>query len=424
MIKSLQRILQHGFIKVSGANGMVTIVKAAIAMGSAKVVATVTGASGIAMLGQLQNFITISTLLSSGGFSQGLTKYISEHRKDDDIIRQFISSAVGITTVLTSVIAVVLLSFPAFFTEYIFHDAAFKPLVIVLAGMLLFFNLNSLIVAVVNGFQMYRQYFSINIITTFAAFILTVGLVLQYKVFGALLAIILSQSVVFAFSLTIVRKEQWLKRISFDGIDRGKVRLLFKYTLVTVCSSILWPIVKIIIRNQVIANISAEEAGLWQAVVNINDYIATFTIGSFSVYLLPKLASISDKVLLKKELLFVYKVIVPASLIIFTVIYFLREYIILLLYSEQFVKCGDYLLLQMVGSFFWMCKVPIMNFMLAKGLTTAFMVNEILYALIYIVLALILIPIYQVQGIQIAFALYNFFYLLTNVAFNWKRFSS
>jgi PST family polysaccharide transporter len=138
-------------------------------------------------------------------------------------------------------------------------------------------------------------------------------------------------------------------------------------------------------------------------------------IGSFSVYLLPKLSSITDRRALKNELIHIYKVIIPVSLMGFILVYTLKDFIIILLYSKEFLKVGDYLLLQMLGSFFWMCKVPIMNYMLAKGLTKTYLINELTFALLYMILCAFFIPLFKVQGIQLSFAIYNFMYLITNI---------
>jgi PST family polysaccharide transporter len=161
--------------------------------------------------------------------------------------------------------------------------------------------------------------------------------------------------------------------------------------------------------------VSTDEAGLWQATLNINSYVVNIAIGSFSIYLLPKLSSITDRVKLKSELINIYKIIIPISLVGFWSIYLLREYIVLLLYSKEFLKVGHYLPLQMLGSFFWMCKVPLMNYMLAKEHTNVYIVNELVFAAMYILMAMLLIPKFQVQGIQMAFASYNFIYLITNI---------
>lgn len=119
--------------------------------------------------------------------------------------------------------------------------------------------------------------------------------------------------------------------------------------------------------------------------------------------------------MLKKELTSIYRIIVPLSLFGFTLIYLLRDFIVVILYSKEFTKVSEYLLLQMIASFFWLCKSPLMNFMLAKGMVKTFIANELIFAAFVIVLSVLLIPKYQIQGIQFTFALQSFLYLIVSI---------
>lgn len=421
-IKSFfNRIFQNSFLKISGANGIISIAGSLLTMISTKVVALIIGTPGLAMIGQLHNFVQIITLVSNGGFNQGVTKYIAEDKNDEKSILQIIGTAFIVSFIITFLTTLIILIFSKAITIKIFATPSYISIIVIFALTLFLFNLNSLILAVVNGFQFYAKYFKIKVTTTIVGFVLTITLVLLLKEYGALLAIVLSQSIVCIFAYFYVKKDFWIKAFLFKYFNKQKLFLLLKYTSITVFAAVIWPIVSLIIRTHVINNISVQEAGLWQATLNINKYIVNIAIGSFSIYLLPKFSSLTDSDELKKELISIYKIIIPISITGFLCIYLLREYVILLLYSKEFLKVGHYLLLQMVGSFFWMCKVPIMNYMLAKAHTKIYLINEFFFALLYVLLAILLIPKFQVQGIQMAFALYNFLYFVTNI-FLIKRF--
>ena len=417
MMINLKNLLKNNFIKVSGANGLITIGKSLFTIISNKVVATIIGTTGIAMVGQLQSFISIVTLVSNGGFNQGLTKYVAEQKNDKNSVKEFIGTAFITATILSSLVGIIILVFSKSISGRIFTTGSYFSVLIVFAFTLIFYNLNSLILAIVNGFQQYRQYFKINITTTLVGFLLTVTLVLLFKEYGALLSIVLSQSLVFAFAFIYVKKEDWISAFSWKFFEKSKLKLLLRYTAITVLGALIWPIVAMIIRTYVIENISAREAGLWEATRTLNSYIVNIAIGSFSVYLLPKLSSITNNVELRNELISIYKIIIPVTLFSFIFLYIFRDFAVKLLYSKDFIKVSNYLFLQMVGSFFWMCKVPIMNYILAKGHTTIYLINELIFALLYVILAIILIPKFQVQGIQMSFAIYNFGYLVVNILF-------
>lgn len=389
--------------------------KAFLVIISNKVLAIIIGATGIAMIGQLQNFTTIITQLSNGGFNRGLTKYIAENREKNKEVKEFVGTAFLISFSLTSLTALFIILLSRFISSRIFDTLDYNSILIIFGITLFFYNLNSLILAIVNGFQHYRKYFEINITTTIVGFVLTISLVLAFKEYGALLAIVLSQSIVSIFAYLFVKKEYWLKAFSFKIFSKPKMLLLLKYTTITLLGTVIWPLVSIVIRTYVINNISAKEAGLWQAARYIDHYIVNIATGSFSVYLLPKLASVTDARHLKQELKSIYKVIIPISLAGFFIVFIFRDFIIILLYSKEFLRASQYLILQMVGSFFWLCKSPLMNFMFAKGMVKTFIATEMFFAIFVIVFSIILIPKYEIQGIQFTYALQNFLYLIVSI---------
>jgi len=374
----LSSLLNNSFLKVSGANGLVMIGKSFFSILANKVIATIVGTSGIAMIGQLQNFIGITSLVSNGGFNSGLTKYIAEKSKDKKSILEFIGTAFFVSSCLSSFLAILIIVFSKSISLLIFTTPSYFSIIIIFALTLFTYNLNALILAIVNGFQYYKKYFKINITTTIVGFVLSLSLVFTLKEYGALLAIVLSQSVVCIFAFIYIKNDYWIKAFTFNYFKKEKLLLLLNYSSITIFAAIIWPIVDMVIRTYVIKYISSQEAGLWQATRNINDYIVNIAVGSFSIYLLPKLSSITNKDQLKHELLGIYKIIIPITIIGFTVFYVFKDFAITLLYSKSFMKVGHYLFLQMIGSFFWMCRVPLMNYLLAKRLYFKFRVSRFL----------------------------------------------
>jgi O-antigen/teichoic acid export membrane protein len=206
IINLVRRSFQNTFLKVTGANGLISVAKAFLVIISNKVLAIVIGATGIAMIGQLQNFTTIITQISNGGFNQGLTKYIAENRDNKNEVKEFVGTAFRISFLLTSVTALFIILLSGFLSSRIFDTLEYNSILIIFAFTLFFYNLNSLILSIINGFQEYRKYFKINITTTVVGFVLTIGLVLLLKEYGALLAIVLSQSIVSIFAYFLYKK--------------------------------------------------------------------------------------------------------------------------------------------------------------------------------------------------------------------------
>ncbi len=420
----INSVSKNKFLQILSANGIVTLLKTAIALVSNKIIAVYIGPSGVALVGQMNNFLSIVMLSSSGGFNQGITKYISEYKANEKVIAKYVTTALVATTILSLLSGIIMLFISKTISIAIFSNVKYYSIFVVFAFTLILYNWNNLFIAIINGFQNYKLYFKVNLSTTVVGALLSIFLVIFFDEFGALLSIVLSQSIVFIFTFLVLKNQFWFKQIALKLYDNKTLKTLLKFSLVTILGAILWPIVKIYIRTIVINNISAYEAGLWEATLKLNDYVVNIAMGSIAVYVLPRLSEVTDKIILKKEILNVYKIIIPITLLGFAGMYLFREQVFLILYSKEFIKASDYLLLQMIGSFFWMCKIIPMNLMLSKSKTFMYLGLELFFCGVYFIIANVLIPYYGVQGIQMSFLIYNLLYLVVSLYIMYKYFLS
>lgn len=68
-------------LKVIASTGILTLAKMAMGFAIAKVVAIYTGPAGMALLGQIQGFITSLTGIINAPVSNGIIRYTSEQKK-------------------------------------------------------------------------------------------------------------------------------------------------------------------------------------------------------------------------------------------------------------------------------------------------------------------------------------------------------
>ena len=84
----LQRLMGIDIIKVFSLNAMATLVRMCAGMISVKVIAVIIGPAGVALLGQLNNFNTLLLGMANGGINNGITKYVSEYKENEDDIKR------------------------------------------------------------------------------------------------------------------------------------------------------------------------------------------------------------------------------------------------------------------------------------------------------------------------------------------------
>lgn len=108
---------------------MLTAVSTVIAVISAfiinKVVAIYSGPSGLALIGQLKDFVTMLTNVSNGAISQGIVKYTAEYDEIENKQKIF-STSIIITFVCASIISLFLLFFNQKLSILILNDVEFS----------------------------------------------------------------------------------------------------------------------------------------------------------------------------------------------------------------------------------------------------------------------------------------------------------
>ena len=88
-----KRTAKEDIVKVFSFNAISTLVRMLTGLISVKVVASIIGPCGIALLGQLNNFSTILLGVANGGINSGITKYVAEYKEDESAIKKILSNA-------------------------------------------------------------------------------------------------------------------------------------------------------------------------------------------------------------------------------------------------------------------------------------------------------------------------------------------
>jgi PST family polysaccharide transporter len=96
--------------------------------------------------------------------------------------------------------------------------------------------------------------------------------------------------------------------------------------------------------------------------------------------------------------------------------------VISLLYTTNFLEAIFLLKWELLGTFLKLLSFTVSFIMIAKKLTTVFVLSELISGLIFFGLSVLLVEMYGVVGASIAFAGTYFLYLLWAVIYFGKRF--
>jgi len=413
MIIRIKKIFGTDLVKVSFLNGVATIVKMLTGLVSVKVIAAVIGPAGIALLGQLNNFSTILLSISNGGINAGVTKYVSEHSGSRTNYSHYISTGFKITAYLSLATSLTLIIGARYFSILILHDIQYQGVFYVFGATIMLYAFNSLLISIMNGFKEYSKYVIANILGSVVSLIFSALLAIKFGIYGALIAAVTFQSLVFFLTLLILRNTVWLKWQYFTGrFNKAAAGKLGHYSFMALTTAITVPAGQLLVRNFITDYRSISEAGLWEGMNRISLMYSMVITTSLSVYYLPRLSELKNKLDVKNEVSAVYKLIIPFSIISTMTIYLFRNLVIKILFTKEFSGMENLFAFQLIGDVLKLCGWVLGYLLIAKAMTRTYILMECLNFLLISVLSFYFVRNYGAIGATISYALTYLIYLI------------
>lgn len=372
-----------------------------------KIVAIYTGPAGIAMLGQLQSLITLSTGITTAPVSTGLVRYTAESWKGDAAVcAPWWRACIKISGMAMLLVIPLIIVFSRPLAIEVFENGAYAWVVVFASCLLPFTTLNTLISSVLNGQQKYKQFILLGMLSVVISTIVMILLVVFFGLNGALIAAAMNSGIAGIVLMISCLKQPWFRLKYWWGeTEKQHLTSIAKYALMALATAAAMPVVMIFIRKILIAHTGWDGAGHWQAVWKISEvYLGVITI-ALSTYFLPRLSVLQDSILIKREVNSVMPYIAMVTLVLAGGIYLFRDLSITLLFTEEFRTARDLFAWQLIGDV-----IKIIGFMYAyplqaQGHTKVFIVSELLFAALFVVLCNYFVAIYGVQGANFAYAM-------------------
>ncbi|MEY1424490.1 O-antigen translocase [Morganella morganii] len=378
-----------------------------------KAVSVYIGPSGLALIGQFQNFTQVALIAAQGAINNGVIKYTSEYSHDKKSLSSLLSTALKIsisTSILSSILIVL---FSKKLSYLVLSRDNLYPVFILLGITITLFVLNSLFLSILNGLKEIVIYIKINIAQSILSLIFTSILIFYYGLNGALISLATNQSIVFFITLFIIRKNKIIKINYFKrGYDRKIAMKLFSFSFMAIISALSLPITQFIIRNYTKNNFGAEQAGYLQGIWYISSIYLMIVTTALGTYYLPKLSELKTKKKIIAEIKNGYKILLPITIFCSLIIYLSKDIIINILFSKDFIDMRHLFSWQVTGDVFKISSWLISYTLLAKAKTYTFILTEVIFSLTLIILSLIFIAIYGAEGATIAYLINYVIYFI------------
>lgn len=410
-------------LKTSVLNGIAVLIKTATMFILNKILAVYVGPSGYAAIGQFQNFIQIITSFAGGAINTAVIKYTAEYYEDEKKQHVVWKAAGSIILIFSIIIASLILIFQKQFSFYIFQSYEYQSIFVWFAIFLLFFNFNALFLAILNGKKEILKLVIANIAGSLFSLAITSYLAVKYQLYGALVALSIYQSIAFFITLILCYKADWFKlSYLFGSIDLVIARKFGAFALMALTSAICVPLSQILIRSYLTHQFGINYAGYWEAMIRLSGGYLMLVTTTLGVYYLPRLSELSAISDIKKEVYLGYKIIFPLALSGSLSVYFLRDWIIAIMFADSFSPMRDLFLWQMIGDSLKIGSWLLAYLMLSKAMTKLFIITEIIFASILIVLTYICTELFGFEGVSIAYFLNYALYWIVMSLFVFRQF--
>ncbi len=360
---------------------------------TSKAIAVFIGPVGLALIGNLQNFVSSFQTVAVLGFYKGAVKNVSKFK--DDVVE--LSKAVS-TIFYIAFISTILVSFFCYFNAESINNIIFPIynnytyVIQIFAIVLPFYALNMFSFSIMNGFSKYKILIVINIIGQVLSVSVALLLIYQNKIDGALVSVVIAEALIFLITLVgIINRRSLVPLIRVNRVDFSFFKKMSSYSLMALFTAVFLPFVAIAIRSYIIDNIGYKDAGFWEAMTRISKYYLMLVSSLIALYILPRFSEIDDAKEFKKEVFSFYKTIIPVLAIGLFVIYLLKPFIVSLVFSNEFEPVEDLFLWQLLGDFVKILSIVIAYQFLAKKmfwhyiLTEAFLIITLYTTSIYFI---------------------------------------
>ena len=409
------------FIKTSIYSAASTTISLLVKLITNKVIALYLGTNGMFLMGQLKDFLKIGNTLGTMGIETGTVKYTSELNNKEKDFKDLVGTSFKIHLYSSLIIIGLILIFYNYLTLSIskemseINNYSFKYL---LCFSVVSFSIQTFIMSVLNGLKKIKIFILINIIATIISGGVLIFLVINYFTVGAYYALILSPIITLITALIICLFLKPFKLNFLNSVLKIKYfKNLSNFSLMAIMAPICLVGATFTVRYYIYDEFDSNHAGSWEAMWRISAIYLLFLTTTFKFYLVPTFTNLENNSL-KKEVFKIWKTILPIIVIITLGVYIARDLIIDILFTSEFNLINSLILFHLLGDIIKINCWVLGNILVAKAKTNHFILFQLEWSIVFVVLSIILANIYGFVGLSIAyFSTYIIHFLLLNIYF-------
>jgi PST family polysaccharide transporter len=406
-------------------NGIAQLIKAVSSLIINKAIVVFLGSPALLFVGNLKSVFTILQQISGAGIYEGAVKYLSGEYKDR---HTFILQAC-LSLMLVGFVISVALYFILFFhiVDLLQLGEKDRELIPWLTGgvvlSLLCFVFHTLMQSFFHGLKSYQIIVRSTLISSLLTLGVSTALIYYLNKIGLVLSVFVPSVILLLTYCFHIRKSWHFGRVLFGKPFRlFAFKPLLSFTSMSAVAAIVFPSVLITIRTLLVEHSGVELASYWEGYSKLSLFMSGLAISSISLYYLPKLVEANTGQEMLKVVLWGVKFLFAVAFPVMLLIFLFGSDVISLLYTANFLEAIFLLKWELLGTFLKLLSFTVSFIMVAKKLTTVFVLSELISGLVFFGLSVLLVEMYGVVGASIAFTGTYLLYLLWAVIYFGNRF--
>jgi PST family polysaccharide transporter len=351
------------------------------------------GPSTFGLLTQIMGTAAIFYMFAGGGITNGVIRNVSA--ATSEVERQRWMSAGATITVLSSLalaaIAVVLALFGG---SAIFGEPDFAPVFVGIAAAQIPVGFGHLVLAYFSGIGDNRAFAVVQIVANILSLLLLVALALGLGRTGAVSGLVIAPAATGAVALWYI-----FRRVAHRGMfrivwDPPLLKNLLSYGVVMASTVTAVPVAHLLIRIDMSERLGWTAVGYWQAIAKLSDAYMLFVGVIIINFLLPQLSKRHEAASALRMLLRFGGLMLGVFVLAGGIIYFVRDYLLLTVYSKQFLIASDLVLPQLVGDSLKVAFLLLQYYFMSRQQMFIIFVSELMLGIALYVMYLVLAPFY------------------------------
>lgn len=399
-------------------------------IGKIKVLAITLGPQGVGLLSQLNNFFQVLSIATSLGLNVGVTRNIAEYsaasRKKS--ILDLISTVTLVLSGVLAVSVVIGIIFSSHIAHLILDNRRYYYFIIITLTGLPFIVFYNFIRSIFTGLLEIKTYVLVGVLSAVLGLIALVPFVLLYKLQGAVWHLLFYSAGSFGLAVYFfgkLRNRHFAEYGRMLHIDRPIIKGLLKIGATSLIAGTFTSLSLLLLRSLIIGSLGLKSAGVFAAVLAMSGQSIIVITDSIGTYALPNLSSLTSNKDFHDELNQILRLAVVLSTPVILAFFMLKELVITLFYSAEFLEATKLMGFQLFGEFFkavgWSMGIALLPLKRLKAIVAI----DVAWSMLYIGISYFTLHRFGLLGAVVAYLICyvlhvaaNYFYLKKIINFS------